>query len=654
MALHKSISDEMMNAIQKLGCCQFIPRDNGRVAEKNVASLKARARHLDELLSDVRLASRFVEPYVAKKEGGMAKALGGLSPCSVAELAELASEREFLSSLKITRDLEKRLSDVKAGVSRVNGLISVMSPLSRLPYSLDFYTKGTASVQGAIFQIAANAAEKFMDALESSMGENAEAFMLPAGEKESARFVSVIYARNASDELQQALSAFQASRVEIPQNLTGLASDELSRLNGELSELGLQEESVNAEIAAIADKTWKLCQYCSDRWGIEKSKLDALIEGEQTEQIILTELWAPKSCLNAFNDAVKPYAGLSEIMLVEPDEGEKPPTLLRNPKWSKPIEAIVKMYGIPTYGGFDPTSVTTPFFYAFFGICFGDAGYGLLIACTIAIILKKTKASGPIANFLKIILIGNLCAFAFGAITFSWFGDSLTSFSFLKPLGWLKSIQLLDPMSDPMTMLVVSLAIGFFHVMLGLAIAMRNNFKSGDRLAAFGDQGGWIIFLCGLVMFGLSSGGILGLPAKLCGTVAVFGALVLVATQGRGKKSVVGKLFSGILSLYGITSYLGDVLSYSRLLALGLGSAAIAMVVNLLANLVSGVPYIGILLGVAVFAMGHVFGMVINILGAFIHSMRLQYVEFYGKFYDASGEGFLPLSYNTQYVKLTD
>jgi V/A-type H+-transporting ATPase subunit I len=189
--------------------------------------------------------------------------------------------------------------------------------------------------------------------------------------------------------------------------------------------------------------------------------------------------------------------------------------------------------------------------------------------------------------------------------------------------------------------------------MVGLLIAMRENLRKGDKMAAFADQGGWMIFLCGLVMIGLSSSGVIGLPTRASAAIAGAGALILVATQGRTKESFAGRLFSGVMSLYNVTSYLGDLLSYSRLLALGLGSAAVGMVINLLANLVaSSIPGLGIVLGILIFVLGHLFGIAVNILGAFIHSLRLQYVEFFSKFHEASGEEFVPLALRTQYVKL--
>jgi V/A-type H+-transporting ATPase subunit I len=268
-------------------------------------------------------------------------------------------------------------------------------------------------------------------------------------------------------------------------------------------------------------------------------------------------------------------------------------------------------------------------------------------------LLLRNRVEGTMRKLMQILIISNICAVIFGALTFSWFGDSITSFSFLHFLMPLRKLKILDPMNDPITMLLVSLAFGFVQIFTGLGIAMYDNIRKGDKFAAFADQGGWMIFLASLVLLGLASAGAVPLPSAIFKTTAAIGAVILVATQGREKKNIFGKLFSGVMSLYNVTGYLGDVLSYSRLLALGLSSAAIGTVINLLSNLVSGVPYVGVLLGVLIFILGHSFGIAANVLGAFVHSLRLQYVEFFGKFYTAGGEEFAPLEIKTQYVRVT-
>jgi V/A-type H+-transporting ATPase subunit I len=654
MAAHKTISDELIDKIQRLGCCQFIPQSREKIDERDAASLRGRLRRVEDLLGEVRFAMRFLDPYVSDKGGGLSRAMGNLPSLSTDGLAKLADEEKFKTTVALLRDLEKKAADAKSGISRVNGLKAQVQPLLGLPYSLDFYTKGTESVQGALYSVQTPQAEKFESEVRRVLGDMAELYALPAREADSSRIYSLICSRDLTEDLQRTLSGFQLSRADVPAQLSGTPSDELAKLERELSSYKEADEAVAGEIRAMANDAYKTCQYCTDYWNISRAKLSALLDGEQTEQIIVSSFWIPQRCVNAFRGAAAPYEGLTEIAEVEPEDGAEPPTLLRNGNFSSAIEPLITMYGIPTYGGFDPTTIVTPFFYLFFGMCFGDAGYGLVISGLLLFLMMKHRITGTLKKFLVILTVGNIMAVIVGAMTFSWFGDSVTSFSFLRPLSGLRSLQILDPMNDPMTFLNISLTLGFIQIMTGLVISLAENLKKGNKMAAFSDQGGWIIFLCGLVLLGLSSSGAIRLSSSVSSAIAAAGAVILVATQGREKESVFGKLFSGVLSLYNVTGYLGDVLSYSRLLALGLGSAAVGMVINLLANLVSGVPYVGVLLGIVIFVLGHVFSIAVNILGAFVHSLRLQYVEFFGKFYESSGEDFSPLSMSTQYVELSD
>lgn len=652
MALHKSISDELFHELQKLGCCQFIAQSQEKVRERDVAPLRAKLRRVDDLLGEARFAIRFLDPFATEKGGGMAKAFGELPEYTLDALSEIASEDRFMALAAQLHELEKRLSDTKAGISKATGLKLQLLPLIGLPHALDLYGKGTDLLQGSIFSVSMLQAKTFAAALLREFGDMADIDLLPAEGKAATQLVAAIYPRADAEKLQEALTGFQATRVEVPQQFGDTAINALTHVADEIDALWAEETKLTTEISALANDAYRTTQLFSDYWTIQKDKLSALIEGEQTEQIQLFSFWVPKGALQRFEKVVAPYRELAEVVMTEPEEDELPPTLLINQKWSSAMEALTTMYGTPTYGGLDPTTLITPFFYLFFGMCFGDAGYGLVISSLLIAIMLKKRVTGTLKKFMVILTVGNLVALVYGALTFSWFGDAVSAFSFMKPLMPLQRFQVLDPMNDPMTLLYISLALGFVQIMFGLLLAMAGNLKNGDKMAAFGDQGGWIVFLCGLVLVGLSAAGVIPLPMKLSAVVAAAGALVLIATQGRSKRGVFSKLFSGVLSLYNVTGYLGDILSYSRLLALGLGSAAVGMVINLLANLVSGTAYIGIPLAILIFVIGHLFSVAVNMLGAFVHALRLQYVEFFGKFYEASGGEFAPLSMNTQHVKL--
>ncbi|MDR0648622.1 MAG: V-type ATP synthase subunit I [Synergistaceae bacterium] len=659
IAIHKSVSDDLIDKVQALGCCQFVPCDREGADGPSAAHLKQRLRGIDDLLADARFVTRFLDPFATKKGGGMAVAMGDAPEYTMGQLALMASGDEFPKTVKAVRSLEKRLSDARSGLSRASGLIAQLTPLADLPYSLDFYNRGTERIAGALMSVHVAGVGQLKLACERAFGDQVEFFALPPAAKSDMRAVSVLYPRKMADAFQESLASLsgqgghQTSRIDVPSHLTRTPREELAALASEAEAFRAQEAAVTEEIASVANGAYALCQCCTDYWSIRKAKLESLLSGEQTEQITVLSFWIPKSALNGFKEAASPYESLVEIVYDEPDEGESPPTLLRNRGLAGPMEPLITMYGTPTYGKIDPTAVTAPFFYMFFGICYGDAGYGLLIVAGLLFLMMRKHVTGMLAKFLKVLIIGNIGAVIFGAITFSWFGDSITSFSFLRSLMPLAKLKILDPMNDPMTMLGVSMALGFIQIMLGLGLAFVENVRKGDRFAAFADQGAWIVFLCGLVLGGLATGGAVGLPPKVGWVMAAAGAIALVLTQGRDKPSLFGKAFSGVLSLYNVTAYLGDVLSYSRLLALGLGSAAIGMVVNLLTHMVSdAIPVVGFVFGLLIFVIGHVFGMAINILGAFIHSLRLQYVEFFGKFYEPSGEEFSPLGISTQYVRV--
>ena len=269
-------------------------------------------------------------------------------------------------------------------------------------------------------------------------------------------------------------------------------------------------------------------------------------------------------------------------------------------------------------------------------MCLGDAGYGLIMIGLFTWFLKKyRKMPQGFSEFFKLFVLSGVSTVIVGALTGSWFGDLVDAFavfSFLRPLKNLPVV--LNPMDNPMVFLALSLALGVFQLLFGLGIAFYDALRRRNYMAAYADAGGWIVFLVGLLVWGIALGGFLSPFWESLGkTVAIFGTAVLLATQGREKTGFVSKAISGLLSLYGATSYLGDVLSYSRLLALGLATSAVGVIINMLAGLAGDIPFVGWALALLLILGGHIFSIAVNVLGAFVHTLRLQYVEFFSKFY---------------------
>jgi V/A-type H+-transporting ATPase subunit I len=343
------------------------------------------------------------------------------------------------------------------------------------------------------------------------------------------------------------------------------------------------------------------------------------------------------------------------FVVSDPAQEDHPPTLLKNNAFNKPAEVLTNLYSPPVYDRRDPTSPMAPFFFLFFGMCLGDAGYAVVIASILWLLFKRyRKIPAGTKNFMNLFYAGAAATFLYGLVTGSFFGDFIDSFPFMAFLRPLKdALLIVDPLKNPVAILGISLLLGVVQLMFGLGVAAYDEFRKGNRADAVGGKISWILFVVGLLFVG--GGNILPLFFYVIGVgMAVIGTGLIFWYAGRGEKNIFLKVGLGLYALYGSTAYLGDILSYSRLLALGLGSAVIGSVINLLGKMIAGVPFIGWTLAILVVVGGHVFSLAINLLGAFVHAMRLQYVEFFSKFYSGDGAAFSPLTFQTQYVDVFD
>jgi V/A-type H+-transporting ATPase subunit I len=656
IAVHRSVGDELVGKLQALGCCEFTGENSVTAESAAMLNLRARQRHIDELLSDVRFTVRLLEPLEVNKGSSFARMLGDVPTIGLSELEANADEARFRTFVSDLREKERKFTETRAEISRLKGLLAQSVMLNSIKYPLEFFTTGTEQIGGAVYSIPKASSAGFISKLGSELGDFVEYQKLPGNDKDTVATFAVLFRKSDLEKLQAVSSEFSAGRIDVPKDFELTADEEREKLTAILEKTEKEESLLCAEITSKADEGLEMARYYGDYWSIISDRIGSMISGIPTDDVFIWSFWMPQECLGMVKGTIAPYEELTEFSLIGPDEGELPPTLLKNPGWSSSMEPLTLMYGTPTYGGVDPTSLMAPFFFLFLGMCFGDAGYGLVLSGVFGYFIVRHQLPPTLRKFFIMLTVGMLFSVIVGALTGSWFGDSITAFPFLNSLVPLKdALQFLDPMNDPMTLLTISLGLGFVQVIFGLLIAFKNSWKAGDHVSALADNGGWIVFLCGLLLTGLAaSGKIAGPIGPLAKYIAFAGALILIATQGRTKANLAGKLFSGILSLYNVTGYLGDVLSYSRLLALGLGSAAVGMVINLLAKLVAGTPYVGIPLAVLIFVIGHLFSIAVNLLGAFIHSLRLQYVEFFGKFYDANGKDFAPLRNVTSFARLSE
>jgi len=331
---------------------------------------------------------------------------------------------------------------------------------------------------------------------------------------------------------------------------------------------------------------------------------------------------------------------------------QDPPVAFQNTAFITPFEAVTDIFGKPKYDELDPTPVLSIFFLVAFGLALTDAGYGLVMMAVTFAAERFFNLKLPMRKMVRLLFYAGFSTTILGALTGGWFGLVLEDLPPNALVNALLKIKLLDPLSSPITLLMVAFTLGVVQLLFAWGVNAYDLWNKGDKSSALLDAVAWITMVMSVLVWTAGKQGVI--PAHI-GELALWfmaaNALVLIASQGREHKNPLLRLGSGVLSLYGLVSFLSDVLSYSRLLALGLATGIIGLVVNLIAGMVTEmIPVVGVVIAIVVLLGGHLFNLGINTLGAFIHAGRLQFVEFFPKFMEGGGVPFKPLGRVSKYV----
>ena len=423
------------------------------------------------------------------------------------------------------------------------------------------------------------------------------------------------------------------------------------RLKNKSQELYKKSEEAKAQIISYADRREDI-KNTQDYFRIRADKYNVISQLDQTKHVFVVSGYIPEEDCKDLEEMCERIACCYvEFGEVDPKDA---PVKLKNNRFAEPAQGIVSMYSTPSHADVDPTPILAFFFYFFFGMMFSDAGYGLVMVVAIAIVLKIFKPDKKMRNNLKLFQYCGVSTIIWGLIFGSIFGDAPATFYNVFTGADITMKQLLpwptlDPQKDALLLMVVSIAFGLVHILIGMGCKFYICFKQKDYKAAFFDTGLWMLMLIGFAV--LAVGMITTELVMFIGAgIAIACAIGLVLTQGRNKKGIVGKAIGGLASLYDITSYISDLLSYSRLLALGLTTGVMAQVFNMLATML-GTSIPGIIFMIVIFIVGHLVTIGLNALGSYVHTMRLQYVEMFSKFYEGGGKPFEPFSLNSKYFK---
>ncbi len=417
----------------------------------------------------------------------------------------------------------------------------------------------------------------------------------------------------------------------------------LMDLTNQRASLKQDKEQLIKRISNDAKEIKRLYLLYDQTLSLKKRKQTPFLK---TKETILIEGWVRVDEEAYLRKLLKGFSFELELF----DSKEEPPTALKNNTFVANFETITDSYNIPNHKEIDPNPLMSIWYFMIFGIMMGDMGYGLVMLLFFGLFLKLKKPKGAFKQLLTVFYYCGYSTIFFGLLFGSLFGFSVDLGALVGKLfnqTW--TTTLISPMNNPLEMLIVSLGIGILHIISGLVMKVILSFKLKDPLSALADGFSWIFILIGIVFVALNMALKNALFMYIGLSLVGLGVLLILVLSGREKKNILLKITSGLGGLYGATNYLSDVLSYSRVLALALSSAVIGFTFNLLAGMMHG-SIIGILFAVVIYIVGHMFNFAMSMLSAYIHDSRLQYIEFYNKFYIGEGYQYEPLQISLKYL----
>ena len=624
----ESEKDVFLNKLLSLGCVQITE-----------SSFEPGSEEL-ELLHPAEDSSyeKYAEMNAALENG--LKILNKIAPHKTGMFSELNPVKaedffsesylnETLSHAYRVQELRSSIDETYSQSSALKLKAAMLAPWKGL--DLPLQTFGTRRTKVLFFTVpaAVNTAE-----LEKAVYEATELVSIEKvnEDHDQSYFWAVVF-RTEMEAVIEVLRRFGYSEADFA-GMRGTAGENLELINSELDALAEKEKSLKSEIAELA-KYREDFETCIDRTAQEMSREKVKEQLMEVDTVFSLEGWAPASAESELKALFDSSCCAYEFS--DPEPGDTVPVKLRNPKIIEPMNMVTQLYSLPDYYNVDPNPLIFPWFTLFFGIMYADIGYGLILFVLGFLGSKHIKKKGTLKYMTGLLMLCGVSTMICGLLFGSFFGDSIPVFCDLIGIEHHELWKLIDPLEQPMVALIGSVAIGVVHIMVGMAIKAAILIRDGHPLDALFDVGSWWLLFAGIALGALGKGWY----------VALAGVLALILTQGRSKPTLFGKLIGGVASLYDITSYMGDVLSYTRLMALMLAGSVIASVVNTLGSLTGSVFAF-----IIIFIIGHLFNMAINIIGTFVHSARLQYLEFFGKFFEDGGRPFKPFSYKTKYTDI--
>lgn len=621
---HASLKMRLLSALQEVGIVELSDVDR---EEFGLGFSPGDIFHLDHLIYRLKHGLDSLSRW--EEKGFMEKLLAQKPVLSRKEREEVP-HFPYQPVLDKIEKIEAERNDLLSRIKFLAKEIEFLLPLAGLDLPLSLF-KSSNQLEILVGTMPLSQKEAFAE-----MAKDSGIWSEMIGEGKRNCILVLFFLKKEKEFFDERLKEFQFSLIYLAEPIFAKASGD-DRVKDVVEKDHREIEKKKKEIAELDEeaktmKTYrdKLAQLY-DVLHNERERLSSSKFLGETEKAVYLEGWVRSSDVKTLKSILEPYAEESELLIRPPLEGEDPPVILENPKLVKPFEIITQLYGLPRRDSLDPTVLLAPFFFIFVGLCVSEAGYGLVVTLLSLLYMKFAKPKGGLLQFMKLLLLLGVSNIILGTLVGGWFGFPI------------RRLLLIDPLKNLLSFLGLALALGFIQVWLGTLLNLISGVKKKNYLQSICVQGGWLLLLPSLVAYFLTK-------QTLWGILALAGAAGIVFFAAP-KRNPIARFFGGLYSLYDISKYIGDTLSYSRLLALGLATSVIAMVVNTLCQMALGIPWVGWLFAALIFVAGHLFNLVISFLGGFVHSMRLQFVEFFTKFYQSGGRPFKPFKLEGKFVE---
>jgi V/A-type H+-transporting ATPase subunit I len=682
--VHKSIKDVFLSTLQKEGII-------------HITELRESVPHTSEMLTRINDALGQLSVY--KKRGMLETFIKIKKPINFDEFENTVHSYDYAETVQKFEEIKKDREKSEALLRNCNDNIALLLPWTPLQYDM-CELREFQKTEALPCVIPSKEKE---EELFQKIQDIAHSFELINTIGASSYYIFFVK-KEQSSLLRSRLVENECDVVDF-RDLHGKPSAVIDALKEEAQQLKKQiDELQNSEIELFREIS-KLEVAC-DLVANEHKKEEVAENLPDTSRTINIIGWIKKRDKKRLDALVKKAElVVYETVPAEPDE--KPPVALQNLTVSQPYETLIKLYSMPHPREYDPTPFLAFFFPLFFGLCLTDAVYGIVLILFSLYLLKKVAGD---RSLIWIILAGGIFTIFAGAMVGGWVGDLFDYIGFQPLIHFRSTLMLFDPLTNPMIFIGIALGLGFIHMLIGIGIEVVDSLKNGEYAQAIFANLTWLIFLPSILLYftifkssipakiifeimlwacivGIIVGshhegtprvidqivwaviiwllwyGLTSTALKLFGFQyqiyvpgyvysALIPLIIIEIVRFREAKKVLGKVAWGLYNLYGISSYLGVVLSYVRLMALGMVTGVIAIAINKIAWMITGIPIVGFILVIIILVPAHLFNIVINTLGGFIHTMRLQYIEFFGRFYMGGSKPFRPFGFETKYVEI--